>query len=547
MVAARRRAGRGALLAAAATAIAGLSAVGDASASLWLAGDLHVHTCYSHDTYCGPSADNHDPTQVYSTGGTVPERFGEAAAKRLDFLAISDHDDIRSQTDSGFGGAGVVGIRAYEASLVGGHAHMLGATRPYGKGDGSARDTNLMANSLRRDGGVFQINHPSYRDTADFTQCSQASSPSNPLFWKYGYQVRPDSLEVWNATTLIPPAEVYWECWLQQGYRIGTTAGSDSHGANTLSVSIPTTWVFAEDSREASILAGIRAGRTTISRLPPGEGATRLLLEGQRSGEAAYNAMIGDSVAPGARMRVRADGLASTGLVRVRANGATLIDGATLPPGGEIDFNAPRQLGWVRAELFLPQSSAQIDPNCQPGSPSPLDFCTADLATAGLTSPIYVEAPSAPGAPPTGTSQPPDPVGSSGPPPGSHALNAADPDRGEPDRERPLAPAWQSQGGAPEPVIPGRTGRSHACTGRRAFTVHLHPPRGRRILRVRATLGGRVLRVVPAGRSFTAFIDLRRAHRGATALRLVIRTTDGRLHHQVRVYHPCSGWRRPGP
>src|SRR5919107_6225100 len=81
---------------------------GPAAARTWLAGDLHVHTCYSHDAYCGPTDDNTGPDTFYSSGGTVPERFTEASAKGLDFLAITDHDDIRSQSDPGFGASGVL-------------------------------------------------------------------------------------------------------------------------------------------------------------------------------------------------------------------------------------------------------------------------------------------------------------------------------------------------------------------------------------------------------------------------------------------------------
>ncbi len=58
-------------------------------------------------------------------------------ARGLDFLAITDHNDIRSQSDPGFGAEGVVPIPAYENSLNG-HAQMLGAREIYDSGDRSA-------------------------------------------------------------------------------------------------------------------------------------------------------------------------------------------------------------------------------------------------------------------------------------------------------------------------------------------------------------------------------------------------------------------------
>src|SRR4051794_15225470 len=103
------------------TALA-LAAPAAQAKSTWLAGDMHVHTCYSHDAYCGPTDDNTGPDTFYSSGGTVGERFAEAAAKGLDFVNISDHDDIRAWTDPAFGSYGIVPLHGYEASLAGGHA-----------------------------------------------------------------------------------------------------------------------------------------------------------------------------------------------------------------------------------------------------------------------------------------------------------------------------------------------------------------------------------------------------------------------------------------
>src|SRR5215217_3700027 len=126
-------------IAAALAAAAAVAAPGSAPAPTWYAGDGHVHTCYSHDAYCGPDDDNTGPDPAYSSGGTVAQRFAEAAAKGLDFVVITDHDDVRAQSDPAYGTQGVVALPAYEASLAGGHAHLLGAARLYPKGDtGSA-------------------------------------------------------------------------------------------------------------------------------------------------------------------------------------------------------------------------------------------------------------------------------------------------------------------------------------------------------------------------------------------------------------------------
>ncbi len=103
----------------------------------WLAGDLHVHTCYSHDAYCGPDDDNTGPEELYTLSGDVSLRFAEAALRGLDFLAITDHNDLRSMGHPGFGASGVIPISGYEASLDG-HAQMIGATQVLPAGNGAA-------------------------------------------------------------------------------------------------------------------------------------------------------------------------------------------------------------------------------------------------------------------------------------------------------------------------------------------------------------------------------------------------------------------------
>jgi hypothetical protein len=416
-----------------------LAPAGSAAGGVWLAGDGHVHTCYSHDAWCLGEPPQEEA--LYSSSGTVAERFAEARAKGLDFLVISDHDTTDGQRDPGFGSAGVVGVPAYEASLAGGHAQMLGATHEYPKGTGDAESTRTLADMLRADGGLFQANHPSYRDEAPFERCEQAdlASAENPLFWKYGYSVLPDSIEVWNSTTLIQPAELYYECWLQRGARIGITGGSDSHGANQAIVAVPTTWVLAREATPAAILEAVRAGRTTVSRTPPALGGARLMLEADGDRDGRFEATVGDTVPPGTPMRVRADDLAAPGLVRVRANGRTIVDGERLPPGGAVRFRAPGDGGWVYALLYLSESTRALDPGCVPAGQS-IDTCSADLAIAGMTSPVWTAAPRSPVLAPAYDGLVPE---QSGP---------------EPDSEAALAPVLQSGGGTDLPVVPGFAG-----------------------------------------------------------------------------------------
>jgi hypothetical protein len=214
------------------------------------------------------------------------------------------------------------------------------------------------------------------------------------LDWGYGYDVKPDTLEVWNLTSSVQYAERYWECWLDQGAHIGATGGSDSHWLSTAAVQgvgNPTTWVFARDRSEAAILDAIRQEHTTVTRIPPSQGGGPLLLEADKDGDGTFESIAGDSVPPGTQMRVRALGAPGAGLVTVRATGnQTLVDEQPLAPGGQIRFKAPQTSGWVRADLLLaPSDPTQTAPGCDPNGAF-ISTCAYDYLVAGISSPIYV-------------------------------------------------------------------------------------------------------------------------------------------------------------
>jgi hypothetical protein len=330
----------------------------------WVAGDLHIHTTYSHDSYGGPDDDNTGPDEFWTLGNSVTEQFAIAATRGLDFLAITDHNDVRSQSDPGFGAFGMLPIPAYEKSLSG-HAQMLGATAVYdkdrdGDGDVDATDVQLLADALRADGGVFQQNHPA----SDYTQRGELDL--HHVDWGYGYDVVPDTLEVWNiAAYWQPPAPSgsslddalrYWNGYLDRGAKVGATGGSDNHYKATLAVQgpgQPTTWVYVTEVSTAGVLDGLRAGRTFVSHQPPALAGAQVFLEADADGDGVFEAMVGDTVAPGAAFRARVVGAPGTTLRAITDGGAVTAEVAVGSDDEVVEVAVPEDATWLRTELVV--------------------------------------------------------------------------------------------------------------------------------------------------------------------------------------------------
>lgn len=380
------------LILAVATLLATLPSHADeTSSATWFAGDFHVHTCYSHDGWCPIGDDNTGPEEFYVASGDVTERFAEASARGLDFLTITDHNDLRAQDDPAFGSFGVIGVPAYEASLRG-HAQMLGATQMYDKGDSSTAAIQQMADRLRADGGLFQINHPTSALVDPIDNCDEMHN----LDWGYGTDIVPDAIEVWNIWHAWQPpapssnsnddAEVFWECFLNEGYRVTANGGSDSHWLSTSAVQgpgNPTTWVLSDDASADGILQGVRSGRTSISMLPPNEGGQPLLLQADADGDDRFEALQGDVVPAGSVVRV--SNAYMPGYVRFRSNTGQFHE-ELLIPGESVSTTIPEDATWVRATLVSVHPMLSLACPIEDSS----TYCRNRLVVSAITSPLYV-------------------------------------------------------------------------------------------------------------------------------------------------------------
>jgi hypothetical protein len=360
-----------------------------ADAGRWVAGDLHVHTTYSHDSWGGPTDDNTGPEDAYTLGHTVTDDFAIARTRGLDYMAITDHNDVRSQADPGFGTSGVLGLPAYENSLNG-HAQMLGATHLFDNGDKSTAAVLSLEDALHAEGGLLQANHP------------------NDPRWAYMYDVPVDTVEVWNLPWYYqPPAPAssnntwalhYWEGWLDRGAHVGATGGSDNHWVSTTAAQgpgQPTTWVYVHDLSVDGVLAGLRAGHTYVSSQPPAYGGTGLFLEADRRRNGRYESIAGDTVRRGTPLRVRVTGAPGSFVRIVTDGGKQAFDPVLVTgPAFEHRFKLSGKQTWVRAEVYgedVPQGREAGCTAIKDHSGEIAEtYCTNRIAMLALSSAIYL-------------------------------------------------------------------------------------------------------------------------------------------------------------
>jgi hypothetical protein len=215
----------------------------------WYRGDLHGHTWHS---------DGH---------WDVPDLVAYAAAQRLDFVTLTDHNTMSglAQMDSLAAGA-LLTMGGMELTTFYGHALALGVrnwidwrVRP-----GERR----MADAVREveaAGGLFVIAHPMALGDPICTGCD----------WQYT-DVMPGEarcVEIWNgawndSVSRNEAALNLWYGWLNQGIRMVATAGSDIHGERDAHHSYGRSVVYADALNERAILQAVRQGHLYLSTAP---------------------------------------------------------------------------------------------------------------------------------------------------------------------------------------------------------------------------------------------------------------------------------------
>jgi hypothetical protein len=349
----------------AAAATAALSKVPGAGArqGVWLAGDLHCHSVYSHDVWSGPDDDNTGPEELYTHGHTPGEQIALATVRGLDFLAITDHNRVESIHAPDYVSSSLTLVPGYEHSLPGSdHAGVFVASRdllpdviPASNGTGAWLD------EIHARGGMAICNHPFYGNKND----------GDALAWDQSLAdtQRFDAVEVWNSmwltrhevTPVYEPDNHLAVRWWDTTLRCAATGASDNHWKTldpTAGVGQPTTWVYAPANTPAGVIAGVQAGRTTISWQPPALGGPFLTLDVVEdwSGRAA---MVGGSVRGDGQLLAVVTTRNALGMtLRLVANGTEVVHSSRVTASRtEVPLVLPHG-GRLRAELLLEERYA---------------------------------------------------------------------------------------------------------------------------------------------------------------------------------------------
>lgn len=238
--------------------------------SIWLSGDLHLHSNSSKDALDNP----------------MNEILQVAKDRGLDFFVVTDHDnhflgDVANHTWAdpfynspiiGEDGHRLIYLYGVEWTTAWGHANFF-SDQPWnhpelyalrGPETHNPHNGQQVAAKARELGLHFSPNHPNTSDP-----------------WELGYGIGIDSLEVWGNVWAIGndrDTVNLWESLIDRGLRIPGRSGSDCHHqtgyeAQALNVGNPTNWVLAESRDGASILEGVRLGHVAMTYHPRGEWA----------------------------------------------------------------------------------------------------------------------------------------------------------------------------------------------------------------------------------------------------------------------------------
>ena len=226
----------------------------------WYRGDLHMHDAHS-DGSCLSQSGQKVPCPLYKT-------VEAAAARKLDFIAISDHNTISQFNDERelqpyFDQ--LLLIPGREITTFEGHANVFGTTDfvDFRLTSRHVPEIDQMLREVQQQHGIFSINHPGSPSGAACMGCGWTAPNTD-------YRLV-TAIEAINGGSLDGPRSgiPFWQDKLSHGFRLTGIGGSDNHDADyqpavRSAVGHPTTVVYAQNLSERAILDGIRAGHVFV-------------------------------------------------------------------------------------------------------------------------------------------------------------------------------------------------------------------------------------------------------------------------------------------
>lgn len=351
----------------------------------WFAGDWHVHTHASHDA-CNPANATgfaEDPEEGCGDGphtlsASGSTRMRQAEARGLDYLRITDHNNLGGPTDARENYDGPVTlVPGYEHSLPGGHAG-ISTLNLFERGLFPTPDQeglNDLADEVREEpGGLFVVNHPYDGGPSVWTQEAFDVGKADAVeVWNIHWLWRDDVFGPVVGTSNNDQALAYWTRALNDGHELPIVGASDNHWLATGAIQgpgQPTTWVKADANEPAELIEAVHEGRTYVTWDFVGPRVT--FTATGPSGEA----IVGDELATGEQLTFRAEVTAGAG-ERIRFVSCHGVEAESLPgvPFAEVTLTFEEDC-WVRADLV------HVD---DAGGAAPDKF-----AYRAITSPIYV-------------------------------------------------------------------------------------------------------------------------------------------------------------
>jgi hypothetical protein len=247
---------------------------------------------------------------------SVASQFLIGAVRGLDYLAITDHNDIRSQSDPGFATQGLIGLPSYENSLRG-HAQMHGAT--ISSPMATARLPRCARSPPRcaaRAACSRSTTRPANRRASPATPTGNTSATEATTATSRPTRSRCSTINSASSRRCRLRTRSTTRSATGRAGSTGASASRDGRQRQPLDsrprrrrarASRPP-WVFVTERSVRGVLAGIRAGRTAISHQPPALAGPRVYLEADGDRDGIFEAIVGDTVRAGARFRVRVEG-----------------------------------------------------------------------------------------------------------------------------------------------------------------------------------------------------------------------------------------------